>query len=212
MPSVSRRQALAYAVVLLALLALVGRSLAGGGDAVDDPAQTGAAEQLIAVEEPAEDAADSEVLLVHVAGAVREPGVYELKAGSRVADALRQAGGARARAWLDSINLAAQLVDGQQVVVPTRPAAVSAGGGAIGSDLAGTPATTPAGPPSSGPISLSTATARELEQLPGVGPVTAEKIVAHREQHGPFRAVEELTAISGVGPARVEALRDLVTP
>jgi competence protein ComEA len=134
-----------------------------------------------------------------------------LKTGSRVADALRQAGGARARAWLDSINLAAQLVDGQQVVVPTRPAAVREGG-TIGSDLAGTPATPPDGLMPRGPISLNTATARELEQLPGVGPVTAEKIVAHREQHGPFRAVEELTAISGVGPARVEALRDLVAP
>ena len=212
MPSVSRRQALAYAVVLLALLALVGRSLVGGSDAVSDPAQTDAAEPLIAVDEPAEDAAEGGVLLVHVAGAVREPGVYELAAGSRVADALRRAGGPRARAWLDSINLAAQLVDGQQVMVPTRPAAVQAGRGAIGPALVGTPATPPGGPVSSGPISLSTATARELEQLPGVGPVTAEKIVAHREQYGPFRAVEELTAISGVGPARVEALRDLVTP
>ncbi len=218
MPTVSRRQALAYAIVVLALLALVGRSLIGGDG--DEPGEALATDPapLLVVDEPESGAegGDPESLLVHVAGAVREPGVYELGIGSRVADAVERAGGPRARAALESINLAAELVDGQQIVVPARPkpgadADATHPGAASGAGGAPSGAPTSAGGKGA-PISLSSASAAELEQLPGVGPVTAGRIIAHREEHGPFRAVEELAAVSGIGSARIEAIRDLVTP
>jgi competence protein ComEA len=130
MPSISRRQALAYAVVLVALLALVGRSLVGR-DGEEAAAPVASAESIELVELAGETEVESATLLVHVAGAVREPGVYDLAAGSRVADAVERAGGPRARAALENINLAAALVDGQQVVVPMR--VPGEGGGAAAS-------------------------------------------------------------------------------
>ncbi len=214
MPSVSRRQAMAYGVVILALLVLVGRSVVGT-ESKSGPAAPEATESLSLVSDQLAAEPNADRVLVHVAGAVREPGVYELEAGSRVSDAVERAGGPRVRAWLESINLAAQLVDGQQVLVPLRPTAAreSTGVGAGGPPLTpGASDGSPAGAATIGPISLSTASAAELERLPGVGPVTAEKIVAHRNEHGPFRSADELTAISGIGPARVDAIRDLVAP
>ena len=221
MPSVSRRQALAYAVVLLALLALVGRSLVGGASGSDatsatDAAAASDATPALVVDTPAADAEGTESLLVHVVGAVRHPGVYELASGARVADAVERAGGPRARAVLESINLAAELIDGQQVVVPARPRPAAAGGGTgppgEAAPTVGASTGAPSAPAPSGPISLSSASAAQLEQLPGVGPVTAGKIIAHRDEHGPFRAVDELAAVSGIGAARIEAIRDLVRP
>ena len=205
MPTVSRRQALAYGVVVLALLVLVGRSVvASDGDGGDD--QQAETEPALVLTEPRE---SETTLLVHVAGAVREPGVYELPGGSRVAEAVERAGGPRARAALESINLAAELIDGQQVVVPLRQSVSPSPTAEAGpSAQAGQPA-----PASSEPrISLSSASATQLEELPGVGPVTAARIIAHREENGPFRAVEELAAVSGIGQARIEAIRDMVRP
>lgn len=208
MPTISRRQALAYGVVLLALLALVGRSLVAGSDTrAEAGADPGEAATVVVAGGPEDERPGS--LLVHVAGAVRYPGVYELDAGSRVADAVERAGGPRARAALQSINLAAELLDGQQVVVPLREPP----GGAVSGGLDATPQASASGSSDAGgPISLSTATAAQLEELPGVGPVTAERIIAHRDEHGPFRAIDELAAVSGIGAARIEAIRDLVTP
>jgi competence protein ComEA len=136
------------------------------------------------------------VVVVDVAGAVRRPGVYRLRQGSRVADALRRAGGPTRRAQTALVNLAAPLGDGQQILVPARGSAEGAG----------------APTPSSGPISLSSATVDQLDTLPGVGPVTAQKIVAYRQEHGPFSSVDQLDAISGIGPARLESLQGLVIP
>ena len=130
-------------------------------------------------------------LVVHVAGAVRRPGLYRLAEGKRVADAVARAGGATAPADTAAINLAAPLADGMQVLVPRR---ASPGGG--GEQTAG------------GRVSLSSATAAELDALPGIGPVTAQKIVDYRAEHGGFRSVDDLDAIPGIGPARVEQLRD----
>ena len=136
-------------------------------------------------------------LVVHVVGAVRRAGLFRLPEGARVADALARAGGPTVRADLSLVNLAAPLADGQQVVVPRR----------------GPPGSAPAGAPAAGAkVSLAMATVEQLDELPGIGPVTAQKIVDWRATHGPLRSVDDLDAIPGIGPARVEQLRDLVTP
>ncbi|GAB3541098.1 hypothetical protein GCM10027403_32010 [Arthrobacter tecti] len=144
-------------------------------------------------------------VVVHVAGAVLSPGVVEALPGSRVFEVLESAGGALPEADLSAVNLAAVVVDGQQVVIPTvgeaiPPAAANADQGATG----------PA--PDSVPlVNLNTAEVAELEELPKVGPVLAERIVQWRTEHGAFTRAEELDAIPGTGPAMLEALLPLVT-
>jgi competence protein ComEA len=188
----SRRQALVVAAALAAVLVLAGKLLAGGSSGHGAPAFA-----LPRAAPPAPPPA----LVVDVAGAVRRPGLYRLPHGSRVADAVTKAGGATAKAALDGVNLAAPLADGEQVVVPSRVAggaAVAPGGSAPGA--------------TSSPVSLSTATVEQLDALPGIGPVTAQKIVDYRTAHGAFRSVDELDAISGIGPAKLDRLRGLVVP
>ena len=146
---------------------------------------------------------------MHVVGAVRRPGLYRLREGARVADAVERAGGATHRAELAGLNLAAPLVDGIQVLVPRR-APVAANGVPADETGAAAPSAAIAGLGSK--VSLATATATELDELPGVGPVTAQKILDYRTEHGPFRSVDDLDAVPGIGPTRVEQLRDLVTP
>lgn len=138
-------------------------------------------------------------LVVDVEGAVRRPGLVRLPAGSRVADAVARAGGPTRLADRSGVNLAAPVSDGQQVLVPRR--------GVTGDAPAGS-----AGAAPSGPVSLSSATAEQLDALPGVGPVTAQKIVDYRAEHGAFHSVDELDAIPGIGPARLSDLRGLVVP
>jgi comEA protein len=130
---------------------------------------------------------------------VRRPGLYRLRQGSRIADAVARAGGATAKADLAQVNLAAPLADGEQVVVPRRGAPGAVGGGSS----TGAPA---------GPVQLSTATLEQLDTLPGVGPSTAQKILDYREKHGAFSSVDELDAVPGIGPKRLEQLRELVVP
>jgi competence protein ComEA len=134
--------------------------------------------------------------------------LLRLRDGARVADAVARAGGATRRADLSALNLAAPLVDGVQVLVPVRerPVAEGAPEGGVPSGL-GSPFAGAAGKPS-----LATATLEELDALPGVGPITAQKILDYRSAHGPFRSVDDLDAVPGIGPARIEQLRDLVTP
>jgi len=139
-------------------------------------------------------------LVVDVAGAVRRPGLVHLREGDRVADAIARAGGFARSAERTAVNLAAPVADGQQVLVPRR------GRGAVAAGSGG------AAPAPSGPVSLSSATVEQLDELPGVGPVTAQKIVAYRQEHGAFRSVDELDAVPGIGPARLADLRELVTP
>ncbi|MEO5901942.1 MAG: helix-hairpin-helix domain-containing protein, partial [Ilumatobacteraceae bacterium] len=142
-------------------------------------------------------------VVVHVAGAVTSPGVYHLPAGARVVDAITAAGGMRTDANADGVNLAAVARDGSRVYVPVvgeaMPVVVDNGAPAVGSTL-------PAGP-----IDLNAATAQELDQLPGVGPATAAAIVAYRDAHGPFATVADLADVRGIGPAKLDALRGLVT-
>lgn len=132
---------------------------------------------------------------VHVAGAVRRPGLYELPAGARIADAVERAGGPARRAQLDGVNLAARLRDGEQVLVPRR----GAGGGTV------------AAAPVSGPLDLNAATLEQLDALQGVGPATAQAILDYRDEHGGFRSVDELDAVPGIGPGRLATLRAAVT-
>jgi competence protein ComEA len=143
------------------------------------------------------------LLVIHVAGAVASPGVYELNVSARVIDAVTAAGGPGADADLDGLNLAASLVDGERVYVPhigeVDPAAVPSGGAAVpGAPTDDTPA---------GPVNVNTATAAELESLPGVGPATATAIVDERTRNGPFASVDDLERVPGIGPAKLAALR-----
>ncbi len=198
--SVSRSTALVLVSGLLAVLVLVGSRLAGAG-AAREP-------EVVAPLEPVTPAAPQR-LVVHVVGAVRDPGLYRLRDGSRVADAVRRAGGASARAYLGGINLAAPLVDGAQVLVPARAPIAPGGAPAGAADLA--PGSQGGAAPAQ-KLSLATATAEQLDELPGVGPVTAQKILDYRAEHGFIRSVDDLDAVPGIGPARIEQLRDLVTP
>jgi len=137
------------------------------------------------------------IVLVDVAGWVRHPGVYEFTEGARVIDAIDAAGGARPGAVLEALNLAALLVDGTQVLVSREgetPAPPVLGGAVVG-----------------GLINVNTATATELEELPGVGEVIAQAIVDYRTENGPFTSVDQLLDVSGIGDATLENLRDLVT-
>lgn len=144
-------------------------------------------------------------IMVDVSGKVRHPGVHRLPAGSRVTDALRAAGGVRPGTDLDGLNRARFLVDGEQLVVG-GPAPATGAGAATGAGPAGGAPGAPAGP-----VSLNTATADQLETLPGVGPVLAQHIVDYRSRHGGFRSVEELRQVTGIGDRRFADLRGLVT-
>lgn len=151
---------------------------------------------------PASAPAATGVVVVDVSGKVRDPGVRRLAAGSRVTDALKAAGGALPGADTSSLNLARPLVDGEQLLVG-RPPGVPAPGAAP-------PPGAPASPPQ--PVSLSTATAEQLDALPGVGPVLARRIIEYRAQHGAFTSVSQLRQVSGVGDRRFQDLRTLVVP
>ena len=147
------------------------------------------------------------MLYVHVLGAVAAPGLYTLAADARVVDAIAAAGGFTAEADAASVNLARTLADGEQIVVTTPgeppPAGTAAGsgaGGAAGTDGA-----------ASGPIDLNAATAEQLETLPRIGPALAERIIAWRADNGPFRLVDELLAVPGIGDAILAGLDGLVT-
>lgn len=191
MPDLSRSQLFVYAAVAVALL-LVGARAIRGENAPEPSFATdgGDAAGTFSIE------GDSGDLVVHVAGAVRRPGVYRMPAGSRVDDAVSRAGGAAGRAELEAVNLAARLADGQQVVVPER-----APGGATVATAA-----------EEGPISLGTATVEQLEEIDGIGPVTAGDIVEFRDEHGGLASIDQLDQVAGIGPATMEALRERLQP
>jgi competence protein ComEA len=145
-------------------------------------------------------------VVVQVAGAVAHPGVYRLAEGARVVDLVEAAGGALADADLQALALAGRLTDGQRVQVPRQGEVLppSVLGVAAGADSAGG-ASAPVVP-----VDLNVATMAELDTLPGIGPTTAQAILTHRERNGPFRTVDDLADVQGIGPARLEALRELV--
>jgi competence protein ComEA len=198
-PELSRQQLLVYGAIAVALLLVGARWVrsadgASSGDGIAAASTGGSGGGSLDFQKGGD-------AIVHVAGAVRSPGVYRLPAGSRVTDAIERAGGPAAGADQNAINLAAPLADGQQVVVPAK-ATASAGGIASAS----------AGADPDGPISLGTATVEQLDTIDGIGPVTAEQIVEFRDQNGGVSSVDDLDQISGIGPATMEALRARLQP
>jgi competence protein ComEA len=203
MRSLSRSQLVVYGAVAVTLLLLGARwirstdqhgSPAGGVGFPSASADTASGSFGV-------DAAGGEDVVVHVAGAVHQPDVYRLPAGSRVNDAVQRAGGPTAGAQLEGLNLAARLTDGQQLIMPARTS--GPGGVAVGSGIGGTP---------EGPISLGTATVDELDTIEGIGPVTAQKIIEFRAQNGCTSSVDQLDEIDGIGPATMDALRARLQP
>ena len=187
-----RRSGWVYGLIALVLAVMAWRSMGGGGDG----GSTAPAARVVRRPDV------PKVTLVHVAGAVRRPGVYRVGGDSRVIQAVRMAGGPTRDADLSRLNLAAPLSDGQQVMIPARVRPVAAGSGAGASGATG----------AAGPISLSSATAEQLEDLDGVGPALAARIVAWRDSHGGFSSVDQLDEVPGIGPARMEALRPSLVP
>jgi competence protein ComEA len=228
MPELSRTQVAVYGAIAVALLFVGARAVRGEGAAGSDSGYSSSYSDYSSDESAGEDEAggggeeegdESFVVsgsgtdvVVDVTGAVERPGVYRLPAGSRVDDAVKRAGGASGKAEVDSLNLAALLADGQQVVVPERVASAGPGGaglGAAGEGAGAAPGVTGA---EGGPISLATAGAAELDTIDGIGPVTAQDIIEFREAHGGLSSVDQLDQISGIGPATMEALRERLQP
>ena len=206
----------AGACLLIALGAIGWLFVQAGAPAgrVPDQELVGAAIALSTPGAPSPAAApDSVRIVVDVEGAVQRPGVYDLAAGSRVGDAIDAAGGydatVDAGAAAETLNLASLLQDGQKILVP-RLAAGSDATGAEGTTDGGTGAAEGGGDATAGPINLNTATAAELEELPGIGPVTAEKIIAARRE-APFSTLEELVERGVINRGQLEDIRDLAT-
>ena len=197
MPASRRSAMLVWGLVGLVVLVLGGRALLHDRGSTEPAA--GAPPPGLRIAAAPAPAADR--VVVDVTGEVRRPGVYRLDAGARVQEALRRAGGTTARADVSSINRAAKVADGQQIRVPARAAAP-------GAAAAGASASSPA----SGPVSLNAATPEQLDGLDGVGPATAQKIIAWRTANGGFSSVDDLAQVPGIGPKRLEALRPQLSP
>jgi competence protein ComEA len=197
----SPRSTVVIWVIAAALAVVAGARLLGGGEASAPPVSVDRAPRAGAVGRGAAGAGSGKVepeLYVHVAGAVRRPGLIRLAAGSRVATALERAGGPTHRADLTLVNLAAELQDGQQIVVPVMGAAGASAG--------------EAGALPGAKLHLSTASAEQLDEIDGIGPTLAERILEYRDAHGGFRSVDELAEVDGIGEKRLATLRDALQP
>lgn len=192
LPEISRQQAIVVCVLVLVVLVVAGKLLGARHSTVQKRAQI----RLVGAT-----SSSRSQLLVDVSGAVRRPGVYRLPAGSRINDALLKAGGETEKADLTLVNRAASLTDGQQVLVPEKVTAATAAATSGGSTST-----------VAAPIHLNSATLEQLDELPGVGPATAQRIIDYRTANGPFKSADELDSVSGIGPAKLAELRDLVVP
>jgi competence protein ComEA len=153
--------------------------------------------------EPSPGRASAERIYVHVAGAVRRPGLIRVPEGTRVAVALKRAGGPLGKAELSAVNLAAKLEDGQQVIVPGRAPPAAGGGAAAGAATGATPGAK---------LSLAAATQAELEEIDGIGPTLAGRILEFRTEQGGVSSIEELAEVDGIGEKRLETLREALQP
>ena len=188
---------------LIGLVALLAVTLGGAGlwyvRSLPRPVEISTTPSAGTAPAPASASPSPEVIvLVDVAGWVRHPGVYEFSEGARVIDAIDAAGGVRTGALLEALNLAAPLADGTQILVPRE-----------GQEGVAPPVT--GGAVAGGLINVNTATATELEELPGVGEVIGQAIIDYRTENGPFTSVDQLLDVSGIGDATLENIRDLVT-
>jgi competence protein ComEA len=199
-PELSRAQLAVYAAIAVVALLLGARWIRSGEAPPAESVAYGNADSAATGEGSVQFGGTGEDLVVHVAGAVREPGVYRLPEGSRVTDAIDRAGGATGDADANTINLAAPLADGQQIHLPGRSQASTGVGGTL------------PGAEGEGPISIGTATVEQLDSIEGIGPVTAAAILQFRDERGGVASIDELDEISGIGPATMEALRARLQP
>ena len=214
----SRRHILAYLAVAAVVVAVGVRYLvlprasgSGGGDGIALGAvlPSAAASATLGASPAAAGTAPSPAadVVVYVTGAVRTPGIVRLPEGARGAEAVELAGGATSKAQLDGVNLAAKVADGQQIVVPKRGAAPAAASGAATAATGGSSGTSaPAAP-----VNINTATVEQLDALQGVGPATAQKIVDYRTKNGPFKRIDDIKNVSGIGDAKFAAMKDSIT-
>ena len=198
MSEISRSQILVYGAVAVALLFVGARAIRAEGGSGAPPVAEAASTSDAAGGDFSFSSGGGSVV-VDVAGAVRNPGVYSLPAGARVKDAIARAGGPSAGALLEAINRAARVADGQQVIVPE----MGPGGAPLG--VAGAAS-------GDGPIGLGAATVEQLDTIEGIGPVTAQNIVDFRDQRGGLSSIDQLDQISGIGPATMESLRSRLQP
>lgn len=187
----------AAGLAAIAAFRLLGSDSAAPPVRIDGPATPGPADTTASSH-----AGNEEALYVHVAGAVRRPGLIRVPSDTRVATALERAGGPTRRADLTLVNLAARVQDGQQIVVPLAASGAAANGAAAGG----------AGTVPGAKIHLSTATADQLDEVDGIGPTLAERIVEYRDEHGGFRSLEDLAQVEGIGEKRLKTLRDALQP
>jgi competence protein ComEA len=203
--TVTRNQLIVYVALAFVVTLFGARYVLSGRAHAAAPAG-----MLVATSPSASPSAESSpvatALVVYVCGAVARPGVYHLPAGSRVTDLVDAAGGASPKADLSAVNLAGKLADGQQVIIPKHGQAPAAAAPAVAAPMAA-PGVGPAG----AVINLNTATATELDSLQGVGPSTAQKIIAYRTANGGFKSVDELKNVSGIGDAKFAAIKPYVT-
>lgn len=202
MPELSRAQLAVYAALAVVALMLGSRWIRSGGESAAASSgiaafESGESSGSAGDGDPAFEPTTGD-LVVHVAGAVRDPGVFRMPPGSRVTDAIERAGGTTGDAAPDSINLAAPLADGQQVQVPAK--------------VEGPPAGASSTALGDGPISLGTATIEELDTIEGIGPVTAAAILEFRDQSGGVSSIDDLDQVSGIGPTTMEALKARLQP
>jgi competence protein ComEA len=196
------RTTIAIWVVAAVLAVVAGARLLGNQEPPPPPVRVDGAASDAGVRAGGKERAEAD-LYVHVAGAVRRPGLFRVRPGARVALALERAGGPTARADLTLVNLAARLQDGQQIVVPRRGSGAGAGTPAVGGAAAGAAAT---------PVHLSTATADQLDEIDGIGPTLAERIIEYRDAHGGLRSLDELSEVEGIGEQRLATLREALQP
>jgi competence protein ComEA len=194
----SSRSTVVFWLVAAALAVVAGLRLLGGADSAPAPVHVDGGVTKKATDRGAE-------LYVHVAGAVRRPGLVRLPPGTRVATALQRVGGPTRRADLTLVNLAAPIQDGQQIVVPVA-------GGTPAAAFGAAPSTAPGTSVAGAKIHLSTATTEQLDEVDGIGPTLAERIVEYRDAHGGLRSLQQLSEVEGIGEKRLATLREALQP